>query len=188
MQQRNQALLVKCSNTRRACPGEACPQAGGAEVLQRTRSQGAGQKCLKFLDVRITGDRAAVLEVPYYVLCRHTLVHRRRQILHSVPGAEICVPAARPRWARLRAAGRGRWPVPQPQGGPACQLSGGLWAAEGTPPAARRGVRMASGGAGDSQVEEALVGVSQETGGLYFLYSHLCRHALALHFAEWLPS
>jgi hypothetical protein len=41
---------------------------------------------------------------------------------------------------------------------------------QGTQPAARRGVREASGGAGDSQVEEALVGVSQEK-GLYISYT-----------------
>jgi len=49
---------------------------------------------------------------------------------------------------------------------------------QGTQPAARRGVRAASGGAGDSQ-EEALVGVSQETGVLYFLYSHVA-HVYAM--------
>ena len=41
---------------------------------------------------------------------------------------------------------------------------------QGTQPAARRGVREASGGAGDSQVEETLVGVSQEK-GLYIFYT-----------------
>ena len=38
---------------------------------------------------------------------------------------------------------------------------------QGTQPAARRGVREASGGAEDSQVEEALVGVSQEKGLIF---------------------
>jgi len=54
---------------------------------------------------------------------------------------------------------------------------------QGTQPAGRRGVRAASGGARDSQVEEALVGVSQETGVLYFLYSGPRRPCLRHGFA-----
>jgi hypothetical protein len=53
---------------------------------------------------RITGDRAEIFGVPYYILCRHALVHRRGQILHSVPGTDLGVAAARPmgkRWLCL---------------------------------------------------------------------------------------
>ena len=80
--------------------------------------------------------------------------------------------ASRPAWARLSAAGRGLLPVtPAPGRTGASAVLRPACGRQGTRPAARRGVREASGSAGDSRVRGGASGDATGKGALYFLYS-----------------